>query len=58
MYSYGGTTGVENIDAIIAADRLADELGFDTISSGVTIGFAMELSKRVSSPRPTPADWR
>ena len=46
MYSYGGTTGVENIDAIIAADRLADELGFDTISSGVTIGFAMELFEK------------
>ena len=46
MYSYGGVTGVENIDAIIAADRLADELGFDTISSGVTIAFAMELYEK------------
>ncbi|MCK4784024.1 MAG: aldehyde ferredoxin oxidoreductase, partial [Desulfobacteraceae bacterium] len=43
MYSFGGQTGVENIDSIIAADRLADELGLDTISAGVTIGFAMEL---------------
>ncbi|MFZ0449071.1 MAG: aldehyde ferredoxin oxidoreductase family protein, partial [Desulfatiglandaceae bacterium] len=46
MYSYGGVTGVENIDAIIAADRLADELGFDTISSGVAIAFAMELYEK------------
>jgi len=46
MYSYGGVTGVEDIDAIIAADRLADELGFDTISSGVTIAFAMELYEK------------
>lgn len=46
MYSYGGATGVENIDAIIAADRLADEMGFDTISSGVTIAFAMELYEK------------
>jgi aldehyde:ferredoxin oxidoreductase len=45
-YSFGGTTGVDNIDAIIAADRLADELGIDTISSGVTIGFAMELYEK------------
>ncbi|MBW1851943.1 MAG: aldehyde ferredoxin oxidoreductase family protein [Deltaproteobacteria bacterium] len=46
MYSYGGATGVENIDAIIAADRMADELGFDTLSSGVTIAFAMELFEK------------
>lgn len=46
MYSYGGVTGVENIDAIIAADRLADELGLDTISSGVAVAFAMELYEK------------
>ncbi|MBL7211847.1 MAG: aldehyde ferredoxin oxidoreductase family protein [Desulfobacteraceae bacterium] len=46
MYSYGGVTGVEDIDAIIAADRMADELGFDTMSSGVTIAFAMELYEK------------
>ncbi|MBW1945557.1 MAG: aldehyde ferredoxin oxidoreductase family protein [Deltaproteobacteria bacterium] len=46
MFAYGGVTGVENIDAIIAADRLADELGLDTISSGVTIAFAMELYEK------------
>jgi aldehyde:ferredoxin oxidoreductase len=46
MYSYGGVTGVDNIDAVIAADRLADELGMDTISSGVSIAFAMELYEK------------
>ncbi|MBN2467342.1 MAG: aldehyde ferredoxin oxidoreductase family protein [Deltaproteobacteria bacterium] len=46
QYSFGGQTGVDNLDAIIAADRLADELGLDTISAGVTIGFAMELSEK------------
>lgn len=46
MYSYGGVTGVENIDAVIAADRLADELGMDTISSGVAVAFAMELYEK------------
>jgi aldehyde:ferredoxin oxidoreductase len=46
FYSFGGETGVDNIDAIIAADRLADELGLDTISAGVTIGFAMELYEK------------
>ena len=46
LYSFGGETGVDDIDAIIAADRLADELGLDTISAGVTIGFAMELYEK------------
>jgi len=46
MFSFGGQTGVDNIDAIIAADRLADELGLDTISAGVAIGFAMELFEK------------
>jgi aldehyde:ferredoxin oxidoreductase len=46
MYSFGGTTGVDNIDAIIAADRMSDELGIDTISAGATIAFAMELYEK------------
>ena len=46
MYSFGGVTGVDNIDTIIAADRLADELGLDTISAGVTIAFTMELYEK------------
>jgi Aldehyde:ferredoxin oxidoreductase len=33
-------------DAIIAADRAADEYGIDTMSAGVTIAFAMELFER------------
>ena len=46
MYSYGGMTGVDNIDSIIAADRLSDELGIDTMSAGATIAFAMELYEK------------
>lgn len=46
LYSLGGQTGVDDIDSIIASDRLCDELGLDTISTGVVIGFAMELFER------------
>ncbi|MBW2065586.1 MAG: aldehyde ferredoxin oxidoreductase family protein [Deltaproteobacteria bacterium] len=46
IYSFGGQTGVKDLDSIIAADRIADELGLDTISTGVAIGFAMELYER------------
>ena len=46
LYSFGGVTGVDNPDAIIAADRAADEYGLDSMSAGVTIAFAMELFER------------
>jgi aldehyde:ferredoxin oxidoreductase len=46
LYSFGSGTGVTNLDAVIAADRLSDELGFDTMSAGVTVAFAMELFER------------
>lgn len=46
LYSFGGETGVDNAESILAADRFCDELGLDTISAGVTIGFAMELYEK------------
>jgi aldehyde:ferredoxin oxidoreductase len=46
IYSFGSGVGIDEVDPIIAADRLADELGLDSISSGVTIGFAMELFEK------------
>ena len=46
VYAFGGQTGVDDLDSIIAADRLSDEFGLDTLSAGVTIGFAMELFER------------
>lgn len=45
-YSFGGETGVDNLDSVIYADQLCDKLGLDTMSVGVTIGFAMELFER------------
>ncbi len=46
LYSFGGVTGVTDPDAVIAADRAADEYGLDSMSAGVTIAFAMELYER------------
>lgn len=45
-YSLGSQIGVDNLDSIIAADQICDKLGLDTISVGVTIGFAMELFEK------------
>ena len=45
-YSFGGVTGVDNAGAIYAADRMCDEYGLDTMSTGVAIAFAMELYEK------------
>lgn len=45
-YSFGGITGVDSQEAIIVADRLCDEMGLDTMSTGATIAFAMELFEK------------
>ena len=46
LYAFGGATGVDNAEAIVAADRICDELGVDTISAGVAVAFAMELCEK------------
>ena len=45
-YSLGSTLGIDYLPAVIAADRLCDEYGIDTMSAGVVIGFAMELYEK------------
>ena len=46
IYAFGTNNGIGDIDPVIAADRMADELGLDSVSSGVTIGFAMECFEK------------
>lgn len=46
VYSLGSGVGVTDPTAVIAADRLCDELGMDTISAGVSISMAMELTEK------------
>ena len=46
MYSLGSMIGVSDPAAIIAGDRLCDELGIDSISAGVSIAMAMELIEK------------
>jgi aldehyde:ferredoxin oxidoreductase len=46
IFSLGGEVGNTEIGSIIAGDRLCDLLGIDTISTGVAIGFAMELFEK------------
>ncbi len=45
-WAFSGATGVDYLPALYAADRMCDELGMDTMSTGMTIAFAMELCER------------
>lgn len=46
MYCFGSAVGVDNLNSVVKADRLCDELGLDTMSTGVVVGFAMELYEK------------
>jgi len=46
VWALGADCGVKELDAIIKANHLCDELGLDTISMGATIACAMELVQR------------
>lgn len=46
LYALGSMCGIDDLPTIIAADKLCDEYGLDTISTGVTIAFAMECAER------------
>lgn len=46
LFALGSMTGVDDFGAIARANRLCDEYGLDTISTGVVIAFAMEAYER------------
>ncbi len=46
LFALGSNCGVDDLNAIIEADRLCDDYGIDTISFGGAIGFLMECSQR------------
>lgn len=46
IYSFGSNCDISDPEVVIVADRLCDDYGMDTISCGVTIGFAMECVEK------------
>jgi aldehyde:ferredoxin oxidoreductase len=46
LFALGPLCGIGDRDTVLAAARLCDELGLDTISAGASIGFAMECAQR------------
>ncbi len=46
LYALGSNLGIGSPEFVIHANQRCDELGLDTISTGVTMGFAMECFER------------
>jgi aldehyde:ferredoxin oxidoreductase len=46
LYSLGSLVGVDDFGALVSAARLCDEYGLDTISTGVSIAWAMECYEK------------
>ncbi|AHL22596.1 MULTISPECIES: aldehyde ferredoxin oxidoreductase family protein [Thermococcus] len=46
LYSFGGALELDDFETVAYLNYLADELGLDTISAGVTIAWAMEAYER------------
>ena len=46
LFALGPLCGIDDSSAVLAASRLCDDLGLDTISAGGTIAFAMECVER------------
>ena len=42
IYAFGTTCGIDKMEAVIAASQICDEYGVDTMTAGITIGYAME----------------
>ncbi len=58
LYSLGTDIGVCDPQAVARLNLLADELGFDTISAGATIAWAMEAGERgLLEGAPRWGDW-
>jgi aldehyde:ferredoxin oxidoreductase len=45
-WAFGAQCGIADLEAIIEANYLCNDLGFDTISAGSTVACAMELSEK------------
>jgi len=46
IYAFGSHCGIDKFDAVVAAAQICDEFGIDTMTAGVTIGFAMECFEK------------
>ncbi len=52
LWAFGAQLGINDLEAIAEANYACNELGLDTITTGSTIGCAMELSEMGILPEP------
>ncbi len=45
IWSMGGMTGIDDFDIIARLDRLCDDIGLDTMNTGVAVAVAMDAGK-------------
>lgn len=50
IFAFGANCGIKELDALVKANHLCDDLGLDTISMGDTIACAMELVEKGKIP--------
>jgi len=50
-WALGADCGVDNLEAVIKANNLCDDMGIDTISYGTTVACAMELFEKGKIPK-------
>lgn len=46
IYAFGSNCGIDRFDAVVAAERICDDFGIDTISCGLSVSFAMECYEK------------
>lgn len=46
IYAFGSHCGIDKFDVVVAAAQICDEFGIDTLTAGMTIGFAMECFEK------------
>ena len=45
LWSMGGMTGITDLDTIAKLDFLCDDIGLDTMSTGVAVAVAMDAGR-------------
>ena len=57
IWSMGGMTGIDNLDTIARLDYLCDDIGLDTMSTGVALAVAMDAGYKKFGDGPAAIQW-
>ncbi len=57
IWSMGGMTGIDDLDTIARLDFLCDDIGLDTMSTGVALAVAMDAGYKKFGDGPAAIQW-